>query len=65
MEKSEMIKMFKNETGSLFITRKELSKVMGYADPHNVDKFLYGLESVGKRYFIPDVVIQIKGAAIC
>lgn len=65
MEKQEMIKLFRTETGSLFITRQELSKVMGYADPHNVDRYLCGLEKVEKKYFIPDVVLRIKGAATC
>lgn len=60
MNRQELIKEFKTLNGSLFITRNELAKAMSYNDPHCVDRFLYGLERVGKKYFIPDVVSALK-----
>ena len=63
MEKQEMIRYMKAEIKSLFITRQELADVMGYKDPHSVDRYLYGLEKADKRYFIPDVVVAIKEKA--
>lgn len=65
MEKKQMIDLMRSETGSLFITRSELARVMGYKDAHCVDRYLNGLERVEKKYFIPDVVMAIKGVAVC
>lgn len=59
MNKQEMIKSFQRETGSLFITRKQLAKVMGYKDAHSVDRYLAGLEKVERKYFIPEVIEEI------
>lgn len=65
MERKEMIKDFISQTGQLFITKNELAALMGYKDVKNVSKYLYGLERVEKKYYIPDVVTRIKGAATC
>ena len=46
-----------------FITRMQLAEYMGYRDPHCVDKYLNGIEQVGKRYFIPDVASVLKSRA--
>lgn len=63
MDKQEMIRYMKVENKSLFITRQELADIMGYKDPHCVDRYLYGLEKADHRYFIPDVVASIKEKA--
>lgn len=63
MERQELIRQMKMSTKTLFITRQELAEVMGYKDPHNVDKYLNGLEQVGKRYFIPDIASVLKSRA--
>lgn len=46
MEKQELIRQMKMSTKTLFITRQELAEVMGYKDPHCVDKYLNGIEQV-------------------
>lgn len=57
MNKSELVKDIKAFTGSGLITRKQLADYCGKRDPHGVDRFLYGLVPIDKRYyFIPDVV---------
>ena len=55
MTKQELIKDMKAFSGSGFMTRQQLCKYMGYADPHKVDRYLRCLTSVTKRYFIPDI----------
>lgn len=65
MERKEMIQNFVSRTGQLFITKNELAALMGYKDVKNVSKYLYGLERVEKKYYIPDVVARIKEAATC
>lgn len=46
--------------GAMFITRIQVAQVLGYKDPHNVDRFLKGLERIaGNRYYIPDVAERI------
>lgn len=62
MNKQDMIKRFRQEAGSLFVTRGQLACIMGYRDPHSVEPLLVGLERVtkGKLYYIPDVVERIK-----
>ena len=59
MTKSEITTDLKRYCGSSFITRSELAKYMGYACPKRVDKFLQGLERIGTRYFINDIVENI------
>lgn len=63
MDKQEMIRHMKTKNNSLFITRQELAEIMGYKDPHSVDRYLRGLERIDRRYFIPDVVAVIKNNA--
>lgn len=65
MTKSELIKDMKAFTNAGFITRKQLSDYMGKKDPHYVDKYLDGLEKVGRNYFIPDVAESLKRHATC
>lgn len=59
MNKRDLVIDLKNYVNAGFITRGQLAKYMGKKDPHDVDKFLYGLERVGKNYFIPDVAESI------
>lgn len=49
-------------SGSGFITRQQLMVYMGYKDPHKVDQYLRDLQSIRKRYFIPDVATQLHNA---
>lgn len=63
MDKQEMIRYMKAKNNSLFITRQELAEIMGYKNPHSVDRYLRGLERIDRRYFIPDVVAVIKNNA--
>lgn len=55
MTRQELIRDMKAFSGSSFMSRHQLSKYMGFADPHTVDKFIRGLPSISKRYFIPDI----------
>lgn len=61
MDKQDMIRRFKSETGSWFINRKKLADLMGQKDAHKVDWVLSGLERTekGRLYYIPDVVGKI------
>lgn len=59
MNKTELIKDMKSYTGSGFITRSKLAGYMGKTNPRHIDKFLEGLDRVGKNYFIPDVASAI------
>lgn len=56
MKKTELIEDMKKYVGAGYVTREELRRYMGYQDPHQVDRYLKGLERIGKKYFIPDVV---------
>lgn len=44
---------------SAFIKRSELAEVMGYKDPHMVDKYLKDLPKIGSKYSILDVAESI------
>ncbi len=60
MTKTELTAELKRHTGSAFITRTELAKVMGYSCPKRVDRFLEGLDRIGgTRYFCGDVAENI------
>lgn len=65
LTKSDLIKDMKAATGSSFITRIELTRYLGYACPKTVDKYLYPLERIEKRYFIPDVAAAILAQGGC
>jgi len=63
MTKKDLVADMRQYAGGAFITRKLLANYMGIKDPHNVDRYLYGLECVnGKYYFIRDVVESLKGS---
>lgn len=56
MKRNELIADMKRHTKGGFITRKQLADYMTVKDAHSVDRYLYGLTAVNKRYyFIPDV----------
>lgn len=59
MTKAELVKSLERFTGAGFITRIQLARYMGKSDPHYVDKYLDGVERVGRNYFIPDVAAAI------
>ena len=62
MDRKEQIAEMKwSVGGSSYIRRKEVAAHLGYSDPHNIDKYLAGLERIGMAYFIPDVVDSIRG----
>lgn len=54
MKKSELVKDMKSFTGSAFINRADFARYIGL-QPKNADKYLIGLERIGRMYFIPDV----------
>ena len=59
MTKTELTKAMQHHAGCSFITRSQLASFMGYKNPASVAKYLYPLERVDKRYFIPDVADEI------
>lgn len=60
MKKSELAsEMKKYVGGGSFVGRKELAGFMGYSDPESIDKYLYGLDKKGRKYFIQDVAENI------
>lgn len=54
MTKSEIVKDMKSFTGSAFINRADFARYLGM-NPKNADRYLNGLEKIGRLYFIPDV----------
>lgn len=65
MDKRELVRDMKQYCGGGFIKRQQLANYMGIKDPHNVDKYLHGLERVeGKYYFISDVAGVLKERCI-
>lgn len=54
MKKSEIVKDMKAFTGSAFINRSKFARYLG-VQPKHADKYLVGLERIGRMYFIPDV----------
>lgn len=64
MQKREMVNAMEKTAGSLFVTKKKVAEWFGISDPHNVSKYLYGLEAIdGKYYFIPEVAEALKARA--
>ena len=55
--KTEMVKFV---GGGSFIRKYELARFMGFKDPNTANRYLAGLECVGRGYyFIPDVVDRL------
>ena len=61
MTKRELVRGLKSAVdGSSFITLTELTKYLGLKDKYKVRrKYLLGLNSIGKRYFIDDVADEL------
>lgn len=60
MIKKDWEKELRDYTGCPVVTRKQLAAVLGCKDPHNVARYLDGLQRLpGKKYFIPDVAAAI------
>lgn len=59
MTKTTILKAINTTHKEGFITRKELADAMGYKDPHSVDKYLKGLNKIGRKYFVQEVVERI------
>lgn len=59
MKKNDLIKDMQAFTGAGFITRKRFADYMGKKDARDVDKYLNGLDRIGKDYFIPDVAERL------
>ena len=45
--------------GASFISKQQLKDFMGYKSVNSVTPYLYGIKSVNRRYYIPDVVDRI------
>lgn len=64
MNKRELINDMKRAAGgSSFVTRAWLAKYMNHPDPHSVDRFLYNLPRINRRYFIDDIAEKIMDQA--
>ena len=64
MNRKEMINDMKKAVKAGFISKQQLSDFLGYKSPNSVSKYLYGLASIDRRYYIPDVVdslLSFKG----
>lgn len=59
MTKTELTKAMQGFAGSSFITRAQLANFMGYKNPVSVDRYLYSLERIDSKYFIPDVAGEL------
>ena len=60
MLKQDIANVLRKESGCEFITKKEVAAALGVKDPHNVSRYLTGLQRLpGKKYFVPDVAAAI------
>ena len=65
MNRRELINDMKQYCGACFISKKQLAAYMGYKSVNSVSAYLDGLNSIDRRYFIPEVadrLIGFKGA---
>ena len=65
MNRKELIADMKQTVKASFISKKQLAAYMGYKSINSVSPYLYGLNSIDRRYFIPEVadrLIGFKGA---
>lgn len=65
MNRRELINDMKQYCGASFISKKQLAAYMGYKSVNSVSAYLDGLNSIDRRYFIPEVadrLIGFKGA---
>ena len=59
MTKTDIADGIRRNCKSEFITRQELADAMGYKDAHSVDKYLKGLQKIGRKYFVQEVAERI------
>ena len=65
MNRKELIADMKQYCGAGFISKKQLAAYMGYKSINSVSPYLDGLNSIDRRYFIPEVadrLLSFKGA---
>ena len=56
MNRKELIADMKQTVKASFISKKQLADFLGYKSVNSVSQYLYGLNSIDRRYYIPDVV---------
>lgn len=59
MTRAKIETALRTQTSGEFINRAEVTRALGYKDPHSVDKYLKGLGRIGNRYLISDVAERI------
>lgn len=62
MLKTDVERALRNQTSGDFVSRAEVTRALGYKDPHSADKYLKGLGKIGNRYYIGDVAERIMEA---
>lgn len=62
MNKKELQSDMQKFAGGSFITRKQITKYLCLKDSKSIDRYIFGLPSVNKRYFVPDVAENIINA---
>lgn len=65
MNRKELINDMRQYCKAGFISKKQLADFLGYKSVNSVSQYLYGLNSIDRRYYIPDVVdslLSFKGA---
>ncbi len=65
MVKADIEKALRSQTSSDFVNRAEVTRALGYKDPHSVDKYLRGLGRIGNRYLIREVAERILEVERC
>lgn len=65
MLKADIERALRNQTSGDFVSRAEVTRALGYKDPHSADKFLKGLGKIGNRYYIGDVAERIMEESRC
>ena len=65
MNRRELINDMRQYYNAGFISKKQLAAYMGYKSVNSVSPYLDGLNSIDRRYFIPEVadrLLSFKGA---
>lgn len=65
MIRADVERALRNQTSGDFVSRAEVTRALGYKDPHSADKFLKGLVKIGNRYYIGDVAEKIMEVSRC
>lgn len=59
VRKKEITKALERCAGSVYVTPQQIKEFLGYKDHHMVREIVYGLRSLGTRYYSGDVVERI------